>query len=160
MSESLKFWWNARAPRERILLGVMLALIAGIILWLGIYRPVESALREAILANYEAAERHADVVRKVGLLRDDRAPSTASSSLPVEQIVGQSAGEVGFTLERVQAQGADRVDIAIASARSSALMGWIASLEAQGVAVERAMISPSGGTRTVSAQITFIRAGI
>jgi len=159
MIESMKLWWNGREPRERVLLSIMIALIVLIILWLGIYRPVEAGLRQAALDNLEAAERHADVAHKVELLKRAGKAVRAPSSLPVEQIVGQSAGEAGFTLERVQAQGNDRVDVAIASARSTALLGWISTLEADGVAVERAMISPSGLTGTVSAQLSFRRAG-
>lgn len=159
MIEKLKPWWNDREPRERLLLSIMFALIAGVLLWLGVYRPVEAGLRNAALDNLEASERHADVAYKIDLLRRAGERPKTASSLPVEQIVGQSAGEAGFTLERVQAQGEDRVEVAIASARSTALLGWIAGLEAQGVAVDRVMISPSGATGTVSAQLGFRRAG-
>lgn len=159
MIETLKLWWQDRAPRERILLAIMGALAAGMILWLGVYRPVENGLREAALANLDAAERYGEVARKVTLLKEAGTAAPATSSLPVEQIIGTSAGEAGFTLERVQAQGADRVDVAIASARSTALMTWIAGLGEQGVLVERAMLRPSGGAGTVSAQITFKRSG-
>tara|TARA_R110000782_G_scaffold78276_7_gene155334 strand:- start:7021 stop:7509 length:489 start_codon:yes stop_codon:yes gene_type:complete len=161
MIESLAYWWKARMPRERVLLAIMGTLFALVVLWLAVYRPVESALRDAALANFEASQRHADVARKVELIKAAKggAPSGANASLPVEQLVGQSAGEAGFTLERVQAQGNDRVDIALASARTTALMGWIAALEGQGVIVEKAVISPSGATGTVSAQITYKRAG-
>lgn len=159
MMESVVQWWKVREPRERVLLSIMGALIAGIILWLGVYRPVEGALRDAALANLEAAERYGEIARKVDLLRTGGEGVTSAPSLPVEQLVGQSAGEAGFTLERIQAQGQDRVDIAIASARSTALMGWIAALEAQGIGVHRAVIRPSGVTGTVSAQITYKRAG-
>jgi len=159
MIAEIKSWWQSRAPRERILLGIMFALVAIVILWLGIYRPVEGALRKAALDNLAAVERHADVLRKVDLIKAAGSAGKAASSVPVEQIVGQGAGEAGFTLERVQAQGNDRVDLAIASARSTALLGWIAALEAQGVTVDRATISPSGATGTVTAQITFKRAG-
>lgn len=159
MMESVVQWWKGREPRERVLLSVMGVLIAGIILWLGVYRPVEGALRDAALANLEAAERYGEVARKVDLLRAGREGATSAPALPVEQLVGQSAGEAGFTLERIQAQGQDRVEIAIASARSTALMGWIAALEAQGIGVDRAVIRPSGVTGTVSAQIIYKRAG-
>jgi len=160
MTESLKHWWNGRAPRERLLLAIMLALLAAVAGWLGVLRPLESGLRGAMRANAEAAERHADVARKVDWLKggQDRA-ARAPSSLPVDQIVGQSAGEAGFTLDRVQAQGRDRVDITIATARPTALLGWIAALEGQGIAVDKALISPSGATGTVSAQLGFRRAG-
>lgn len=159
MIESLKLWWGERAPRERVLLTAMFALMAGILLWLGVWRPVDAGLRAAALANLDAAERYADVAYKVDLLKRNADRAGQASGLPVEQIVGQSAGEAGFTLDRVQAAGNDRVSVAIASARSTALMGWIATLEQQGVAIERATLSPSGATGTVSAQLSFRRAG-
>jgi len=159
MMQAVKLWWQGREPRERVLLGIMFILLGAVILWLAVYRPVEGALRQSALENLEASERYADVIRKVELLQNGKASVGQPSSLPVEQIVGQSAGEAGFTLERVQLQGNDRVDIAIASARPTALMGWIAALEAKGVSVERATISPSGATGTVTAQLSFRRAG-
>lgn len=159
MIEAFKFWWNARSSRERVLLAVMAALVAAVVLWLGVYRPVERSLRQAALSNVEAAERYADVERKVALLRQEDGGTAKTSPLPLEQLVSQSAGEVGFTLDRIQAQGPNHIAIAIASARSTALMGWIASLEEQGVTVERAVIGPSGATGTVSAQISFKRVG-
>lgn len=158
MMHNLKLWWNARAPREQVLLGVMIALLVVVIGWLGIYRPMDNGVRRAALANAEAAERHGDMARKVEWLRGAEKRAGSASALPVDQIVGQSAGEAGFTLDRVQAQGDDRVDIAIASARSTALLGWIQALEGQGMAVDKAMIAPSGTTGTVSAQIRFRRA--
>ena len=159
MINSFKIWWQARQPRERVLLGLMFALFAALLLWLAVYRPVEDALRNAALDNLEAAERYANVARKVELLEKSPGNTPVASSLPVEQIVGQSAGEAGFTLERVQAQGNDRVDVAIASARSTALLGWIAALENGGVVIEGATIGPSGTTGTVTAQLSFKRAG-
>lgn len=160
MTESLRHWWNGRAPRERLLLAIMLALLAAVAGWLGVLRPLESGLRGAMRANAEAAERYADVARKVDWLKGGQdSAARAPSSLPVDQIVGQSAGEAGFTLDRVQAQGRDRVDITIAIARPTALLGWIAALEGQGIAVDKALLSPSGATGTVSAQLGFRRAG-
>jgi len=160
MTESLRHWWNGRAPRERLLLAIMLALLAAVAGWLGVLRPLESGLRGAMRANAEAAERYADVARKVDWLKGGQdSAARAPSSLPVDQIVGQSAGEAGFTLDRVQAQGRDRVDITIAIARPTALLGWIAALEGQGIAVDKALLSPSGATGMVSAQLGFRRAG-
>lgn len=159
MIDPFKSWWQTREPRERVLLSIMFVLLAAVVFWLGIYRPVENGLRQAALDNLEAAQRYASVARKVELLETANSPGAAASSLPVEQIVGQSAGEAGFTLERVQGQGNDRVDVAIASARATALLGWIAGLEAGGVVVERATIGPSGATGTVTAQLSFRRAG-
>ncbi|MGD9812097.1 MAG: type II secretion system protein GspM [Sphingobium sp.] len=159
--ESLRYWWNARAPREKILLAIMAALIASMVLWLGVYRPVESGLHDAALANAEATERHADVARKVELLQKGGLNTPiVSTTATIGQIVGQSAGEAGFTLDRMQERGVDHADVSIASARATALLGWIAKLEGQGVVLEKLSVNPSGATGTVSAQISFKRAGI
>lgn len=160
MMDDVKNWWAGRAPREQLLLGIMLALLVGMVLWLGIWRPSQAGLRNAAIINAEAVERHADVARKTGWLKQgagqgQNGNTGAAGAASVEQIVTQSAAEAGFTPDRVQAQGAQSVELAIASARSTALLGWIASLEEQGIAVERAMISPSGASGAVSAQLTF-----
>ncbi|MPT47384.1 MAG: type II secretion system protein M [Sphingobium sp.] len=166
MMDGVKIWWLGRARREQILLGAMLVLMAGIILWLGLWRPSQQALRDAALANAEAVERHADMVRKTGWLKQGEGGipggnggASGAGAASIEQMVTQSAAEAGFTPDRVQAQGMQGVELTIASARSTALLGWITTLEKQGIAIERAMISPSGANGTVSAQLSFRRSG-
>lgn len=157
MMEELKLWWAGRARREQILLAFMLALLLGVVLWMGVWRPSQSGLRAAALANADAVERHGDILRKTRWLKQggDRKAAPNATQGAIEPIITQSAAEAGFTPDRVQAQGAERVEITIASARSTALLGWIVALEQQGVVVEKAMITPSGANGTVSAGLTF-----
>lgn len=157
MIASFNIWWAERNPRERVLVAVAGALLALVILWLGIARPVESGIRSAVEAHDIALDRNAAIRSRVAVLKDlPRAPATGSLG-PIDQFVGQSAGEAGFTLERSQPQGMGRVDIAIASARPRALFGWLAALEGQGLSVETLVVQPSPAGGTVSVQATLKR---
>ncbi|WP_323810278.1 type II secretion system protein M [Sphingobium baderi] len=158
MMERWKTMWGERSPREQWMLGVMFALLAVVVLWLGIVRPLEMAQRSAHAALGAATDRHASIRGKVKLLKSlPRAVAPASSGTPLDQFVGQSAGEAGLTLERAQAQGADRMVIAIAAVRPVALLTWLAGLEAQGVRVETMSARPSPTAGSISVQAVLVR---
>src|SRR3546814_9407166 len=90
------------------MLGVMSALLAVVILWLGVARPLDAAQRSAGDALREATDRNAAIRAKVTLLKSlPRTTATVDAGVPLEQFIGQSAGEAGLTLERAQAQGAE-----------------------------------------------------
>lgn len=156
MIASLRSYWMERSRREQVLLAIMGALVALVIFWLGIVRPVENGLANARARQAEALERNAHVRAKVQSLR--RLPRGPTLTAPLDQLVGQSAGEAGFTLERNQPQGPGRVDIAIASAKPTAFLAWIAALEAQGVSVETLTAHPSPTAGAISVQ-AVLRAG-
>ncbi|SCW82645.1 general secretion pathway protein M [Sphingobium faniae] len=158
MMERWKTMWGERSPREQWMLGVMFALLALVVLWLGIVRPLGMAQRSAHEALGEATDRHAAIRAKVKLMKSlPRGTAAASSGTPLDQFVGQSAGEAGLTLERAQGQGADRMDIALAAVRPVALMTWLAGLEAQGVRVETMSARPSPTAGSVSVQAVLVR---
>ena len=90
--------------------------------------------------NDEALE---GLAAKVKLLKTLPRTSAASSATPLDQLVGQSAGEAGLTLERAQAQAPGRVEMAVASVRPVALFSWLATLETQGVRVDTMSVRPS-----------------
>ena len=139
-----------RSRRERWLLAIMTALFALVILWFGMIDPVERGLTDAKRAQSEALYRNAAIAMKVRALK--QVPRGAAPIGDLAQRITQSAGEAGFTLERAQPQGAGRVDIAIAAARPTALFGWIAALEGQGVIVESLSVRPAPVGGSVSAQ--------
>ncbi|MET0370134.1 MAG: type II secretion system protein M [Sphingobium sp.] len=157
MTERFITYWGDRSPRERWLIGVMLALLAVVILWLGIVRPIamaQGAAREALQA---ATDRHAVIRTQVKQMK--ALPSAPAAGQPgsIDQLIGQSAGEAGLTLARSQAQGNDRIDIAVAIVRPIALMSWLASLEAQGVRVETISARPSGTAGSVAVEAVLTR---
>ena len=160
MMERLQALWGERSAREQWMLGVMFALLAVVILWLGIMRPLDAAQRSAGEALREATERNATIRAKATLLKSlPRSAATGDAGVPLEQLIGQSAGEAGLTLERAQAQGADRVDMALASVRPVALLSWLAALEAQGIRVETMSARPAATTGSVSVQAVLVRGG-
>ena len=156
---AIQSWWRELSMRERVLVAIMGVLFAIVIVWLGIARPVEGALENARTRQAEALDRNVAIRAKVKALQAMPPQAAGATTGPLDQIVGQSAGEEGFTLERTQAQGDGRVEIAIASARPTALFGWLAKLEAQGVAVETLTVQPAPTTGTISVRAVLKRAG-
>ena len=130
-------WWSGRSARERVLLAVMGGLIALLLFWLLIIRPLDAAKTNAqqrLDLATQAAGRVAAVADGVRQARR-LAPAALSAALPTA--VGEAAQGAGFTLSRLDAQGPDRVVISIGTARSPALFTWLAGLRQQGVIVER-----------------------
>lgn len=160
MMERMKSYWAERSSREQWMLGVMFALLAVVVLWLGVAMPLDRAQTSAREGLREATDRNAAIRAKVKLLKGlPRTAPAAGASTPIDQYVGQSAGEAGLTLERAQAQGNDRMEIAIASVRPTAMMSWIAGLEAQGLRVETLSARPSPTAGSVSVQAVLVRGG-
>ena len=59
MIERLRVLWGERSHREQWMLGVMFALLAAVILWLGVARPLAAAQRSVRDALREATDRNA-----------------------------------------------------------------------------------------------------
>ncbi len=158
MMERLGTYWAERSTREQWLLGVMFGLLAVVILWFGIAMPLDRAQRSARDTLNEATDRNAAVRIAVKQLKAlPRSAAATGPVTPVDQFVGQSAGEAGLTLERAQAQGGDRIEIAIASVRPVALFSWLAALEAQGLRVVTVSARPSPTAGSVSVQAVLVR---
>jgi general secretion pathway protein M len=151
MMNSMRDWWQARAPRERTLLAVLGVLIAATLLWLGLWRPITSGLEAGWVRQGEATDRAAAINGRLAALKLS-GERKANPGVPLGQRVTQSVSEAGFTLDRAAPQGADGLAITIASARSSALLGWLARLESAGVIVETISIAPGAATGVVSVQ--------
>lgn len=160
MIDQMKSWWGERSPREQWMLGLMFALLALVILWLAVLRPLEATRRSRREALAEATDRNAAIRAKVKALKAlPPSGGTGLSAVPIDQQVSQSAGEAGLTLERAQAQGSDRIDIGMTSVRPVALFSWLAVLEAQGLRVETMSARPSATGGSVSVQAVLVRGG-
>jgi general secretion pathway protein M len=158
MMERMATLWAERSRREQWMLGVMFALLGAVLLWFGLAVPLDRAQRDARLALNEATDRNAAIRAAVKQLKTlPRDAGRAGGSGPIDQLVGQGAGEAGLTLERAQAQGQDRMEIAIATVRPVALLSWLAQLEAQGVRVETMSARPSPTAGSVSVQAVLVR---
>jgi general secretion pathway protein M len=154
MSERIKVLWLARSVRERWLLGVMLALVALVLVWLAILRPLSDMLSAARQRHGEAvtalAEARSQAAAIAALERERPAPLAG----PIDVAVTAAASAAGFQLSGIQPQGPGRVSLAIGAAKPQALFGWIAGLEAQGYIVQSLSVT-SNADRTLSAQIAL-----
>lgn len=130
-------WWAGRSERERTMLAVMFALLAVVILWLAIIRPLDAARVRADLRLAAATTDAGRIAAVAEGVRIARATAPPVLAIPLPTAVNQAAEANGFTLARLDPQGGDRVAIAISTARSPALFTWLGALEKQGVIVDK-----------------------
>lgn len=149
---AIRAWFDGRSLRERRMLIVMVALLAVVILWAGIIRPVDDGLSSARARHADAVVRLGQTQAAVDAIRGaGRRPPLAGS---VADAVRTRADQAGFTLASLTEDGSNRVQVAIQAARPGALTGWLAGLEARGLLVEQATLSDNGD-RTVAAQLVI-----
>lgn len=144
-------WWSALSGRERRLVSLMLVLVGGVVLWLGVWRPVEAGIVDGWTRYGAAVDLNASVRAKLSALKKASA-TRGNDGVPIGQSVAQSASEAGLTLDRSTAQGEGRLAITIGSARAGALLAWLAGLEARGVQVETISMTPGNTPGTVVVQ--------
>ena len=144
-------WWATRSTREQRLLLVMFGLIALVLLWLLVVRPLGDALDRA-------KQRHNTAVLALAEARARGNPSGARTggtpTLPLDALVSRTAADAGFTAARVTGGGPTMARLTLDAARPQALFGWIATLEAQGVRVER-LQARANPDRTVAVEAAF-----
>ena len=150
----LRLWFAARSLREKRLLIVMVALAAVTLVWALIIRPVNDSLSNARERHQNAVIRLAETQARVKAVAAIEQQHPAAIGAPLDAVIRDRANEAGFALTSVNADGPNRVQIAIATARPGALFGWIAQLESAGVIVE-SLATTDNGDKTVSAQISF-----
>jgi general secretion pathway protein M len=153
MTERLLLWYRARSRREQYLLlagGAMAVLALGYFLVV----PLGDALESAKTRHADAVIRLGETQARIDAVKAAQADRAAPLGGPLETTVRMRANDAGFALTSVVPQGGDRVQIAIASARPGALIGWIADLEASGILVDR-LGTTDNGDRTVAVQMTL-----
>lgn len=157
MTEAAKNWFIALSRREQIMVGVAAILALGVIGFFGIYRPVYGIATDAKRSFYEATMQAGRIEAKTQALSmpADKRPAEAIAALNL--LLASEAAERGFTLDANTAQGSNRAEIAIGSARSTAFLSWLADLERRGVVPETLVIRRmDNGTVSVSAKLAKI----
>ena len=151
-------WWAARSLREKRLLMAMAALLALVIIWFALIRPLSdarAAAEQRLNANVtELARARAEAAMARQL---NAATSNQPVPLPVDGFLMQSGGEQGFAGLQVTGQGASRATINLGNVRPQAFFGWIAQLETRGLVVE-SMSARANSDQTVAVQAA-LRAG-
>lgn len=155
MNESFRTWWRTRTLREQRLLLAMLGLLAVVLLWLLIVRPLGDALSRARERHADAAQALAEARAQAALIsRLERAAPIAPQE-PIDALISRSATEAGFPITRLEREGPDQATMVLASVRPQAFFGWVGQMESgRGLIVER-LSATTNSDRTLSIQVTF-----
>lgn len=151
MTDQLRDWWLSRTLRERVLLGILGALVVAILIWALVWRPANAFLADARVAQSDALDRYA---RTQAMVAEAKRAPTSATAVDVGAVIAQSAIEAGFTLAKNEQRQAGQFSVSISSAKSRALFAWLGSLERQGVIAQSATVR-SNGDGTVSFEATL-----
>ncbi|WP_373491602.1 type II secretion system protein GspM [Parasphingorhabdus sp.] len=154
MIENARNWFVGLSQRERILVGVAGLLLVGLAGYYGIARPMFGAMVSAEQRYLDAVEQRARIDAKVAALQQPKDGDVVRFSGAIDAFVGQSAGETGIAVASVTPQSDKRVNMVVESAKPTALFGWLARIEQEGVAVEALSVNPVGNG-TISANLTL-----
>lgn len=147
-------WWNDRSPRERVLLAIMAALLAALLLWLGVLRPLAAAREQASRDASAAAERHAQAQSLVAAIRARPAASGAS----VLDMLNRRLAEAGLQAARLEAEGPGQAVVEIAAVNGRLLLGWASGLEARDGLVIEELEATRNPDQSVRVRLTVRRA--
>ena len=149
-------WWEGRTRRERILLGVMAALLAAVIAWYGVIAPIGAWKADAAQRRAEAASDLQSVEADIARLNAAATGAPVGAGEPIEPLLIRTAEAAGLTIDRQQAEADGAQTAWLQAVPAPAVFGWIAQLEqAHGVAVSSltALKSPTGSGLDV--QVSF-----
>jgi len=118
-------WWNDRTPRERALLAIMAALLAAVLVWLVVLRPLGAARAQATADASAAVARHAEAQALIAAIR----ARPAATGVPVQDILNRRLAEAGLQAARLEAQGSGQAVGEIAAVNGRLLLGWASGLE-------------------------------
>lgn len=145
-------FWAARSPRERVMLGVLGALLAAVILWYGAIRPVW-AMRVQAWEDIRTYETLNARIRAAGTLQPGQGGAAPVGGTPVEA-VNAIATRLGVVAQ-VEPVGSG-VRATAADADYAAVMSWIAQIGAsQPLRVTRVAIQRRTAPGRVSAVVEF-----
>ena len=127
-------WWAQRSGRERAGIAVVVAMLAGLMFWLAIARPLAWAREDAAAQAGAAAARLSEAGALVAAIQ----ARPAANSTPVIDTLGRRLAEAGLQSARLESQGPGQAVVDIAAINGRLLIGWAAALEQRdGLVIEQ-----------------------
>lgn len=154
MKDSFALWWRTRTLREQRLLLAMGALALVVFAWLLVIRPVSDALSEARERHGDAVVALAEARAQAKLIAGLEQGQAAAPGRPVDAVLSDAAAEAGFSINRIEREGAAQATIVLDAVRPQAFFGWAAGLEGRGLVVER-LTAGTNSDQTLAVQVTF-----
>lgn len=153
MNETILLWWRGRSRREQWLLGVMTVLLALVLAWLLVVRPLGDALSDARKRHGEAVVALGEARTMAARIRAAQRQTGAAPTAPVDLLVSQSASEAGFTVARLDRQSSRQATIVIEAVRPQAFFAWVAQLENERNLIVERLSATTNSDQTLAVQV-------
>jgi len=128
LTDRLYPWWRARTVREKRLLAVMLVLLAAVLFWLAVVRPMLDWREQAAADRADAETELAWVQTSLRLAAPGAGARPVIDSEGFESLVLRTAEGAGLHISTGM-DPAGRLAFRIPDASSAALFGWMFALE-------------------------------
>lgn len=160
----MKQYWMERTERERLLLGIAFGLVALLLVWQFVYRPVADYHADAARSYEQAQERLEDMRRSAAeaaaLMADGQGGEAAAPGGDLRTLAMTTARAKGLSVARLQPTGDDGLTLWIDGADTRLLYDWVVTLQREhAIVVEKASVSANDGAATVRAQLQLAGKG-
>lgn len=159
MNARLRMLWQARSPRERVVLGALAAVIVvgGYVSFVQSAEQARGRLAASVLELRASAARLDRQARELRRLRG--APAPAVSRAELRSVVRNQAGASGLSsaIGRLDAPDANRVVVSFGAVAFSRWLQWVAALQAQRVRLAACRIVALSAPGMVSVTATLER---
>jgi len=159
----MKQLWMERNERERLLLAIAGGLMALLVLWQLVLKPV-AAYRADAQAGYERAQERLEEMQRAAaqaaaLMARSR-DGEASPTGDVRGIAMAAARAKGLTVTRLQPNDDGGLTLWIDGVDTRVLYDWVVMLQKDhGIVVQKASVSANDGAATVRAQLQLAGKG-
>jgi general secretion pathway protein M len=154
MMAGLSPWWHQRSSREQLLITIAGALLAALLAWLLILRPLGQARAAAQEAAQAAQGQLAQTRALVAAIRARPAPPAG----PVHELLGRRLAEAGLTPSRLEAQGPGQALVEIAAINGRLMIGWASALEQRDGLVVDELEATRNADQSVRARLSIRKA--
>lgn len=143
-------WWQGLSTRERVLVGTLGLLFAGVVLVYGVVKPVQAARAQA-RADIRQAETLMARVRAAGRL--EAAPQTIAAG-PPQSVIGSTAATAGLQPTIAEANGV--ITATLTDAPYPAVVTWLSSVASTStIGVRRVTMQRGATSGRVNATVEF-----
>ena len=154
MMEGITIWWRERTQREQRLLLFMFALLALVLGWLLVVRPLSDALDSAQRRHAEAVTALSEARSRAEAARRLQGERTPAAPLPLDSFLSRTSTEAGFTGARITAQSPARASITVDAARPQAFFAWVRLMERSGLVVD-SLRARANSDRSLAVEVAF-----
>ena len=144
-------WLDGRTPRERVMLIVCAALLAAVLVWLLVYRPLEAWRETAADRRFAAVAEETAVTTALSGVRTQ---TSAAAAGDLNAVVQSTAGEAGVTPNLAMAANGD-LGFTASSVSTAAAFAWLAAMERQGLTLTSlSVVENADSTVTIEGAVT------